>query len=171
MHLWLPRKCFIIGNCILTLIMIRWRKTLWKNFNLLKLRYSEPCNFLKNVHCWAKQARLWLLRAFRIIWIYQCICQRLSLPLYHTHPTWLSLTNELKFDDYRYQINSLSLINLLLLIIKFSFICEGQSCRVRITFVATNMFKETSKYICISTMLLFSWLNYGISNTMCWEIP
>ena len=89
------------------------------------------------MHRWANKARSWLLRTlkFRIIWIYQYICQRLSLPLYNTHPAWLSLTNELKFVDYRHQINSLSLVNLLLLINKFSFICEGQSCRVRITII------------------------------------
>ena len=27
---------------------------------------------------------------FRTIWIYRSICHRLSLPLYNTHPTWLS---------------------------------------------------------------------------------
>ena len=37
------------------------------------------------------------------------------------------------------QINSLSLVNLLLLINKFSFICEGQSCRVRIAITWTNL--------------------------------
>ena len=83
---------------------------------------------------WDNKARLWLLRTLTvcIIWIYSSICQPLSSPLYNTHPTWLSLTNELKFVDKRHQINSLSLVNLLLLINKFSFICEGQSCRVRI---------------------------------------
>ena len=52
---------------------------------------------------------------------------------YNTHPTWFSLTNELKFVDLRHQINSISLVNLLLLNNKFSFICERQSCRVRIS--------------------------------------
>ena len=68
-------------------------------------------------------------------WIYQSICQQ-SLLLYNTHPTWLFLTNEWKFVDQHNQINLLSLIKLLLLINKFSFVCEGQSCRVRITITA-----------------------------------
>ena len=50
-----------------------------------------------------------------------------------------ALTNELKCVDWRHQINSLSLVNFLLLLInKFSFICEGQSCRVRIKMDATS---------------------------------
>ena len=40
------------------------------------------------------------------------------------HHKWI------KFDDQCYQINLLSVINLLLLVIKFSFICEGKPCRV-----------------------------------------
>ena len=89
--------------------------------------------FSPNMHWWANQAPSWLLRilTFYIIWIYQFICQRLSFPLYDTHSTWLSLTNEPKFNDYRYQINSLSFVNLLLLIIKFAISCEGKPCRVR----------------------------------------
>ena len=84
------------------------------------------------MHWWTNKARSWLLwtLTFRIIWIHQSICKRLPLPLYNTHPTWLSLLNERKCVDWRHQINSL--VNLLLLINKFSFICEGQSCRVRI---------------------------------------
>ena len=95
-----------------------------KNFNHLKLTraISSP-----NVHWRANQACSWLLRtlSFCIICIHQLIHQRLFLSLYNTHPTWLSLTNELKFDEH-YQINLLSLINLLLLIIKFAFNCEGR---------------------------------------------
>ena len=64
---------------------------------------------------------------FRIIWIYQLIHHWLSFPWSNIHPIWLSPTNDLKFDDYRYQINLVSIVNLPLLIIKFSFICEGQS--------------------------------------------
>ena len=66
------------------------------NWNILTLAMFSP-----NVHWWANQARSWLLRTqtFCIIWGYQLIRQRLSFPLYNTHPTWLSPTNELKFDD------------------------------------------------------------------------
>ena len=90
------------------------------------------------MHWWANQVRLWLVLKMSIVWIYQVIRQRLSLQLYIIHPAWLPLTNQLKFDDWCYQINSLSLINLLLLIIKWSFICEGQSCRVRISVPMVN---------------------------------
>ena len=67
-----------------------------KNWDILNCAINSP-----NVHWWANKARSWLLRTltFRIIWIYPSICQRLSLPLYNTHPPWLSLTNELKFVD------------------------------------------------------------------------
>ena len=42
---------------------------------------------------------------FHIIWIYRSICQRLSLPLYDTHPTWLSLTNELQICWLALKVN------------------------------------------------------------------
>ena len=104
------------------------------DFNHVKLRYIEPCNliFSPDIHWWANKARSWLLRTLTIhnVSIYQSIYQRLSLSLYNTHPTWLSLTNEFQFVDYCHQITSLSWINLLLLINKFSSICEEQSCRV-----------------------------------------
>ena len=125
------------------------------NFNHVKLRYNEPCNFLtKRALVSQQKARSWLLRTltFRIIWIYRSICQRLSLPVYDTHPTWLSLTNELKFADKRQQINSLSLVNLLLLINKVSFICEGQSCRVRIT-----QFSPSPKALAITIIILITY--------------
>ena len=82
-----------------------------------------------NVHWWANQERSCLLRTltFCIIWIYQFIRQRLFLPSCNTHRIWLSLTNELQIDDY--------------VITKFSFICEGQPCRVHITiYILTNTF-------------------------------
>ena len=86
---------------------------------------------------WANQARSWLLGTltFRIIWSYQSIFQRVSLSLCTTHPAWRLVTNELDFYYYRHQINSLSLVNLLLLINKFSFICEWQSCRIRLLLI------------------------------------
>ena len=100
------------------------------NFNHLILRYPNPCNVLtKRAFGWANQACLWLLRTltFRIIRFYKSIRQRLSFLLYNIHPTWLSLTNEIKFDD------KLGIVRyLLLLIIKCPFICEWQSCRFRI---------------------------------------
>ena len=37
----------------------------------------------------------------------------------------------IQFEDYRYQINLLLVVNLLLLHIKFPFTCEGQPCSVR----------------------------------------
>ena len=90
------------------------------------------------MHLWASQASSRLLRIrISYYWYCQLILQRVSFPLYNTHPTWLSLTHELKFDDCRYQINSLMFVNLLLLIINFSFICEEQPCRVRITYMYT----------------------------------
>ena len=65
--------------------------------------------FSPNVHWWANQTRSWLLKTmtFRTVWIHQLIGQRLSLPSYDTHPTWLSLTNKLKFDDELDQINQI----------------------------------------------------------------
>ena len=70
-----------------------------KNFKHLRLRHTTI--FSQNVHWWANQAWSWLLRILplHIIWIYQFIRQLLSFPLYDTHPTWLSLTNELKLAD------------------------------------------------------------------------
>ena len=44
----------------------------------------------------------------------------------------MAVINELKFDDLDYQINSQSLVNVVLLIIKFAYICEGHSCWDRI---------------------------------------
>ena len=132
---WMTEKnSFGVNSAISIIICTRWLVLITQNWNIL-----NRAIFSRNMHWWANKAQLWLLRTltYRIILIYQFICQWLSLPLYNTHPTWLSLTNELKFVDY---CHSLSLVNLLQLINKFSFICEGQSCRVRITFSAHYIF-------------------------------
>ena len=52
--------------------------------------------------------------------IYQYPHQWVSL----LHPTWLSFTNEFKFDTYPNQIDSLSIVYLLLLSVNFMLISE-----------------------------------------------
>ena len=73
------------------------------NFNHVKLRYIETCNFFTKRALVSQQSMLVVGKDPNILHylnlIYQSICQRLSLPIYNTHPTWLSLTNELKFVD------------------------------------------------------------------------
>ena len=79
-----------------------------KNNNPLKPRYTEPCNFLTK-RAWVSQ---------------QCtLVVAKDSNVSHYLNSWAHLV----------MIISLSLINLLLLINKFSFICEGQSCRVCIS--------------------------------------
>ena len=87
---------FGVNSAISIIICSRWLILITWSWDIL-----NRAIFLPNMHWWANIARSWLLRtlAFRIIWIHQSICQRLSLPLYNTHPAWLSLTNELKFVD------------------------------------------------------------------------
>ena len=97
-----------------------------------------------------------IIITFRIIWIYQSICQRLSLPLYNTHPIWLSLSMNLLIS-----VTKLSLVNLLLLINKFSFFCEGQSCRVCIvnnTVLCYPYAMHCSIVRCIHTLIYFMYL-------------
>ena len=93
---------------------------LGNKFNHQKLRYTEPCHSVPNVHWWSL--------TFYISWIHHpFIRQRqLSLPLYNAQPTWLSLTNERKL----YALLSLVNVNLLLLSIKCTLVCEEQPCRV-----------------------------------------
>ena len=72
-----------------------------KTFNNFKLRYIDPYNFLTTRASVSQPSTLVVAKTltFRIIWIHQLIFQQSSLPLYNTHPTWLSLTNELIFND------------------------------------------------------------------------
>ena len=133
------------------------------NFNHVKLRYMEPCNFLTKRALVSQPSTIVVAKDPNIshylnLSIYLPTI-RLSLPLYDTHPTWLSLTNELQFVDLRHQINSLSLVNLLLLINKFSFICEGQSCRIRIT--SLSLQAHTTRF----------WISFEIFNAKLnlWE--
>ena len=123
---WLKNYGPLYSNLAISLNVCTWRKLLvTQNWDILTRVIFAP-----NVHWWVNQSRSWLLRAhtFLIIWIYQSNRQWLSFPSYNARTTW-------KYDDKRYQINSLSLVNLVLLIIKFSFICEGQPCRVLITII------------------------------------
>ena len=94
---------FGVNSAISIIICSRWLILIKWSWDIL-----NRAIFLPNMHWCANKGRSWLLRtlAFRIIWIHW-----LSLPLYNTHPAWLSLTNELKFVDKRHQINSLSLVN------------------------------------------------------------
>ena len=138
-------------------MMFKWRKTTLmvsfrylnnhlysvNNFNPLKMRYIEPLNFLTKCALVSQPSILALVKDPNIShYLNSSIHLRLSLPFYNTHPPWLSLTNELKFVDWLHQINSLSLANLLLLINKISFICEGQWCRVRIAFNTINTLRS-----------------------------
>ena len=123
MHLWLPGNYFIIKTA-----------KFW-HFEIDYIVFMKIIGHIRHFqwlgpNVWREISQIWIENTKPI---YQFICQQLSLPLYNAHPTWLSLTDEPNFDDYHYQFNSLSLVSLLLLIIKFSFICEEQSCRVRIT--------------------------------------
>ena len=103
----------------------------WQRILITKNWYILTCAvFSTDVHWWANQALSWLQRTNILHYLNLWSNSQRPLPLYNAHLTWLSLTNELKFDDYLYQINLLSLVNLLFLIIKFWFICERQPCRV-----------------------------------------
>ena len=117
-----------LANPFISVLMCTW----WKNWNTKNWYVLTHAMFSSNVYGWASRVRWWLLRTptRRVIWVYQLILRFLSLPLYDRDPTWFFLANELKFDDKCYRINSLSLINLRLLIIKFSSICEGQPCKI-----------------------------------------
>ena len=122
---------------------------------ILITRYIEPCNFLTKRALVSQPSTFVVAKDPNIShYLNLSICQRLSLPLYDTHPTWLSLTNELNFDDKHHQINSLLLVNLPLLINKFSFIFEGQSCRVRIT-----MTEAKRRYSSLCSAFLWTMLN------------
>ena len=81
----------------------------WRPFclglNVLKLRYTASCNFLIKRGFIRQPTWLQRILKFRIIWI--LICHWLSLLLCNPHPKSLSLTHELKFDNYHYQIYSL----------------------------------------------------------------
>ena len=59
------------------------------NFNHIKRRYIEPCNFLTKRALVSQQSTLMVAEdlTFRIIAIYQSICQQLSLPLHNTRLT------------------------------------------------------------------------------------
>ena len=79
----------------------QYRLDLYEEFNSLKTKIYWPVPiFLFSVHLWANKVHMGLLDGltFPIIGIYQFIHQWLyfNLSLYNT--TWLSLSNELKFN-------------------------------------------------------------------------
>ena len=62
--------------------------------------YTDPCNFLTKRALVSQQSTLVVAKDSNIShYLILSIRQRLSFSLYHTHPPWLSPTNELKFDD------------------------------------------------------------------------
>ena len=71
-----------------------------KNFNHFKLKYTDSCNFLTKRAMVSQPSMLMVAKDSNILhYLNISIYQLLSFPLNNTHPTWLSLTNELKFDD------------------------------------------------------------------------
>ena len=79
---------FGVNPAMSIIICTRWLISITLNWDILNRAIFSP-----NVHWCANQAFSRLLRALtlRIIWNYQSICQRLSLPLYNTQPTWLAI--------------------------------------------------------------------------------
>ena len=74
-------KSFGVNSTMAVIICTRWLILITHNWNIL-----NRAIFSQNVHWRTNKARSWLLSTltFRITWIYQSICQRLSLPLYDT---------------------------------------------------------------------------------------
>ena len=107
------------------------------NFNHVKLRYIEPCNFLTKRAMVSQPSTLVAARDPNISYYLNLSIYfptSILVIMYYT-PSMTARHKWTRFFYYRHQINSLLLVNLLLLINKFSFICEGQSCRIRIILI------------------------------------
>ena len=71
------------------------------NFNHLKLRYTDPFNFLTKRALVSQLNMLVVAKDPNISHYLNLSIHSPTIipPLYNTHSTWLSFTNELKIDD------------------------------------------------------------------------
>ena len=107
------------------------------NFNHVKLRYIEPCNFLTKRTLVSQPSTLVVARD-PIVSYYLNLSiyfPTIILVIMYYTPSMTVPHKSALFFYYRHQINLLSLVHLLLLINKFSFICEAQSCSIRIILI------------------------------------
>ena len=116
------------------------------------------------MHWWANQACQWLLRTltFRIIWIYQFICQQLSLPLNNafldcpSQMNWNLMISITKFTHYRSLVFAIA--NHQIFVHLWGTIMQGP-------YIETPMFP--SKEICLTILSAECWSFYSVKSTQC----
>ena len=122
---------------ISTYIQLYWRTSmLSEHWAIMTLQFSHPTCIDKPI------------ANICIIWIFKFFANGYHFHNINIKSGLLSLTNEVKFEASYYQINLLMLVNLLMLSIKFLFICDGQQCRIRL-FMHTYIYFWNQFSLCV----------------------